>query len=45
MKSLVQFYKNMSTCGKILLYVSLLLILVVLFNSANKKMKERFFSM
>ena len=41
MKSLVQFYKNMSTCGKILLYVSLLLILVVLFNSANKKMKER----
>jgi len=40
MKSLMNFYKNMSVCGKILLFICLLLILMVIFNSVQMPKKE-----
>ena len=40
MKSLMKFYKKISTVGKVLLFVALLLILVVFFNSPEFNIKE-----
>ena len=40
MKSLMNFYKHTSTCGKILIFVSLLLILMTIFNSVKMPQKE-----
>lgn len=40
MKSLMNFYKHTSTCGKVLIFVSLLLILIVVFNSVKMPQKE-----
>ena len=40
MKSLMKFYKKISTVGKVLLFVALLLIIVVFFNSPEFNIKE-----
>lgn len=40
MKSLMNFYKHTSTCGKVLIFVSLLLILIAIFNSVKMPRKE-----
>ena len=40
MKSLMKFYKKISTVGKVLLFVALLLILVVFFNSPEFNIKD-----
>ena len=39
-KSITNFYNKMSNFGKILLFVSLLLIIVVIFNSSSFKLNR-----